>query len=1182
MKILSKFEAFLKGGQYNIVFIFCLKKNIAIKQKFLHLLLKGVVSTMRKILIVLCTLYLCWTNIAIAKEVSPKGRHYYGRFYKDISLFVVSDKAERKKYWSLPGSFKFYADKNFKAVKLTGRNYINIKLGNYPAAVFFSKNKCFEINSPNVSRGDKAKYIKKGATNSLEVSTSTVDELLKQRNLAFNPYDRQESAVTFFPHATASSQCRNLQNFKAFNAIDGAKENHGHGSWPMRSWGPEKEEFHSLKIDFGRLVGVNQIKVTLRADFPHDDVWSGGKIKFSSGAEVPITFQKTGKEQIFSFPKHETTYVELVELKCPDKNKWYALSEIEVWGNDILFANFKTPDGQKNSFENMLLSFRNDESICRAKNFVWNCLFEKYPVLADRLIQDLGEDSLKKLFGKDRKKTYIELAQKAVSEIKNPEQKSKLSAELDNKKSGQKDLLKIYVSAAKILRTDLIKELVPNGSRKFVYVEKQPYQASFFAYNEAVSDARGESHFSPYSRLCTLEIDSLGNIKRTVLIEDKTGSLRDPDVSYDGTEILFSWKKSQFEDFQIYKMNLKSKKLLQLTNGKCANIEPKYLPNGDIVFNSTRCEQTVDCFFTDVSNLYIMASDGSFLRRVGYDQVHTVAPSLTENGNIIYTRWDYSDRGQTFTQGLFIMNPDGSFQRELYGNQSWYPTTIVHARQIPNTDKYVATLCGHHTDQRGKLAKIDPSLGMEEDSGITLLAPTRKEKPVRHDTYGQKGEQFQYPYPISEDLFVVTYTPISANNHIYPQPYGLYLTASDGRRTLLSYDAELDSAQAVEIAPRKKPAPFKSNLDYTDNTATLFIRNIYYGKGTEGVRKGSIKKVRVIKLYFDRRAPVGFLRGLNKEGGVTVGNVVSTPIALGQASWDAKEILGEVPVEPDGSVYFKIPARTPVYFQPIDENGNAVTTMRSWTSMQPGEFYSCMGCHGDRDKSGANSVHPNRKPQELKKFYDVDGGFSYRKVIQPILNKNCICCHNNRNIPRLFSKDGKCNVAVSSLAKVSDEKIEKFIKDHNNDSVRAFSLLDVKIENRQARREFNDSYYNLLQPKMHNGYPCYANFMGKCINWNGMQSIPTLLPPYNRGAAKSDLLKMLRSGHGKTKLSREELDKIAAWIDLYVPYSANYTADNIWNEREKAIFNYYDNKAENFKKEEAESLKKYLDSKEKN
>ena len=210
--------------------------------------------------------------------------------------------------------------------------------------------------------------------------------------------------------------------------------------------------------------------------------------------------------------------------------------------------------------------------------------------------------------------------------------------------------------------------------------------------------------------------------KVSTLIDDPDGVIRDPAVSYDGKRILFAWKKSDREDdFHLYEMEVATREIRQLTFGLgFADYEGCYLPNGDIIFTSTRCVQIVDCWWTEVSNLYTCDADGEFLRRVSFDQVHSNYPQVLPDGRVVYTRWDYNDRGQLFPQPLFQMNSDGTGQTEYYGNNSWFPTTIAHARAIPGSDKLIAIATGHHCIQTGALIVIDAKKGSRESSGVTL------------------------------------------------------------------------------------------------------------------------------------------------------------------------------------------------------------------------------------------------------------------------------------------------------------------------------------------------------------------------------------------------------------------------------------------------------------------------------
>ena len=352
----------------------------------------------------------------------------------------------------------------------------------------------------------------------------------------------------------------------------------------------------------------------------------------------------------------------------------------------------------------------------------------------------------------------------------------------------------------------------------------------------------------------------------------------------------------------------------QLTFGLgFADYEGAYLPDGDLLFNSTRCVQVVDCFFTEVSNLYTCDRDGRFLRRLAFDQVHSNYPTVTEDGRVLYTRWEYNDRGQIFTQALFQMNPDGTNQTECYGNNSYFPTAILHARQIPGTQKVVAIAGGHHSPQTGKLILLDPSRGRQENEGAQLIAPVRETPAVRVDAYGQQGELWQYPYPLSETEFLVSYSPWGTAQD--PLLFGVYFMTIDGRRELLVHDPDVSCNQPV---PLRRPVPHRRPVatNYTKQTGTFYIQDVYAGPGLAGIPRGQAKKLRVIGLEF--RATVV---GGNHNRGEAGQAFVATPVAVAQGSWEAKTILGETPICADGSAFFTAPARTPIYFQVIDDKG---------------------------------------------------------------------------------------------------------------------------------------------------------------------------------------------------------------------------------------------------------------------
>ncbi len=752
--------------------------------------------------------------------------------------------------------------------------------------------------------------------------------------------------------------------------------------------------------------------------------------------------------------------------------------------------------------------------------------------------------------------------------------------------------LNLYVQACEQRRAQRLKTLQTTAPQ-IVFTKRHTIRPSFFAYTEGQSDAQNERHFVPDSALCLLEVNAaarplteavetkntFGQIR--TLLADAGGAIRDPAVSWDGQRVVFAWKKSLNEDdYHLYEITVASGEIRQLTSGVgFADYEPAYLPNGDIVFSSTRCVQTVDCWWTEVSNLYTCAADGRFLRRLTFDQVHAIYPQVLEDGRVIYTRWDYNDRGQIFPQALFQMNSDGTGQTEFYGNNSWFPTTIGHARGIPGTAKVMAIFMGHHTSQAGKLGVLDPAKGRQENGGAQLIAPVRRTTAARIDSYGQEGELFQYPYPLTEREFLVGYAPLGwshGGRRRGDADFGIYWMDMDGRRELLATDATLPCQQPVPLIARTPPPVHSGSVDYRKTTGTYYMQDIYAGAALVGVPRGTVKKLRVVALEF-RAAGVGN-NGSRGPGG---GALISTPIAIGNGSWDVKQILGDATVYADGSAHFTVPARTPLYFQALDANNHAVQTMRSWSTLQPGESQSCVGCHESKNNAApvaryGDALALKAGPQALEPFYGPPRGFSFPQEIQPILDRHCVRCHNDRSVkmeakllakPLTHESDPAWRVELPDLRQnpkntaASNGQGLAALSQNALTNRPAFSLLGATRTDLKAKRAWSDAYLNLTLARPtdddESAGAYFGMIDGRMVNWIGSQSIPTLLPPYVAGACRSELFALLANGHYGVSLSREELDKLACWIDLYVPYGGDYFEANTWNDDELAKYKHY-------------------------
>ena len=559
----------------------------------------------------------------------------------------------------------------------------------------------------------------------------------------------------------------------------------------------------------------------------------------------------------------------------------------------------------------------------------------------------------------------------------------------------------------------------------YIVVRNKPLGGSHYAYTEGISDDTGspegnESNFRPGSEMILVEIlpDGSGlKTRETVLLSSSSGVIRDPDVSLNGTTVLFSWKKNSSDDFHLYTMDLSaydpSSTVKQITFGPgVADFEGKFLPSGKIVFSSSRCIQNVDCWKVPVSNLYLCNDDGSNIIRVGYDQVHTTYPTVTGDGRVIYTRWDYNDRNQMYVQAVFQMMPDGTNQTELFGNDSCFPTTLLHTREIPGTSsKYVSVSSGHHTWQSGKMVIIDTAVGRNTPDAVTYAFPKDGgDKNIHVDGQNQSGPQYRYPYALNENEFLVSYCPTGWSSPQENTPFGIYyMNRNTGKQIpIVTANGNIAASQLVPVKTRvifSRP----SMVNYASQTGTVYIGNIYEGDGLSGVEAGSAKYLRVVEIEFRSSAI-----GATAASGTGTSDPY-TPVSAANGSWDVKRVLGIVPIEEDGSALFKVPSETPLYFQVLNSEGEMIQSMRSWTTLMPNETFSCVGCHEDKNTTppfGATTTLAMKKGVSLiqkdlwmsgEEYDDYDPytdaeGFSYLEQIQPIFNENCISCHNDRSV----------------------------------------------------------------------------------------------------------------------------------------------------------------------------------------
>ena len=235
-------------------------------------------------------------------------------------------------------STRYKAGEKIEITLPEGQHYLAVTIAKdvLDEAIVYLKNSKFSYTIPDFSGSYPPEMQKSGCVISARVPSK--DELLEERNIALNPCDLL-NAKTVFPHAASNNvyQNNNSPEWLARNAIDGFKQNAGHGTYPLQSWGPDStvRSGDYYKIDFGREVKISSIVLYIRADFPHDAFWDSCVVELSDGSSLDISgIKETAKKQTFKFDEITTTSLKFTNLhkSSSSRGDWAAWTEVEVYG----------------------------------------------------------------------------------------------------------------------------------------------------------------------------------------------------------------------------------------------------------------------------------------------------------------------------------------------------------------------------------------------------------------------------------------------------------------------------------------------------------------------------------------------------------------------------------------------------------------------------------------------------------------------------------------------------------------------------------------------------------------------------------------------------------------------------------------------------------------------------------
>jgi len=497
----------------------------------------------------------------------------------------------------------------------------------------------------------------------------------------------------------------------------------------------------------------------------------------------------------------------------------------------------------------------------------------------------------------------------------------------------------------------------------------------------------------PGARLLVLDgLAPTGKLTQLMPQAPLHGSFWRPDVSYDGKKVLFCFKPHNEKAFHLYEIAATGGKATQLTGGPYDDLDPIYLPDGHIMFSTTRGHTYVRCM--PPTNAYPLArcdSDGKNIYLISRNNEPDYLPSVLNDGRVIYTRWEYTDKPLWRAQGLWTVNPDGTQVETFWGNQSVWPDLLKDARAIPGSRRIMFTGSAHHNWFAGSVGIISPGKGFNFPHGLTKVTAdvgwpesgNGPVDPVESKTYHASGRYKGYysPYPLSEKDFIV-----SADRG---GKFVLYLMDVEGNRELI-YEGTHNIFHAIPLRPRPVPMVLEDRVAWpkpsekrTPAGGVIYTNSVY--QGAPKVLRDKAKYLRVLTIehktytYWHKRPYLS-----------------TGPVVSGVQSEGVKRVLGTVPIQVDGSVAFEAPSGIPLHFQLLDENYLALQTMRSFTGVMPGERRGCLGCHERQTATaaaGKRAIALTKAPAKITPPPWGSDTVSYQRYVRPVLDTYCAKCH---------------------------------------------------------------------------------------------------------------------------------------------------------------------------------------------
>lgn len=477
----------------------------------------------------------------------------------------------------------------------------------------------------------------------------------------------------------------------------------------------------------------------------------------------------------------------------------------------------------------------------------------------------------------------------------------------------------------------------------------------------------------------------------TPLTNFSGASVSDPCVSWDGAKVLFSMRAPGESSRNIWEIDADGENLRRVTSGGGHDFDPLYLPDGRILFTSSRDGEMDEYNHSQAEHLYVCNADGSAMERISFNQSDDFDPAVLPDGRLVYTRWEHFGTMNRFP--LFFTNPDGTGTFHMFGP---HDRNFFHAQPTPD-GRLIAVESTMVNEDAGPICVLklengpaDPTPGPDSDFWSVLTPDVNTDGAPW--TYGA----FKYPFPLGGNRYVVSYTlPAAEDGQV---DYALYTfslnqtgagtpedpaTLSLDDLSFLYNDPSTNEYDAQLLWPREKPPVIPDTVDHSVDYGFFVAQDVFNRSNQDGQEVPTRANDTI-----DQIAVIAARPTMAGEMGDFSAN-----------EFEKRAFVGYAPVESDGSFKIKVPADTPISFATLDDHGRGFVVKRTWLYVRPGEtFDKCTGCHEDRVAGGPYPTNPDPIANyvagaDLNLDPSAFRVINYENDIAPIVENKCVSCH---------------------------------------------------------------------------------------------------------------------------------------------------------------------------------------------